>query len=340
MRQKKKYLLLDCETATLPFADEIAEGNPERKKRIAIAKPLIYDIGWVICDRAGNILDSKQFLIAEIFAVPTVFNTAYYAEKRPIYLNMLKKGETTIKLWNDVMELLIADMKTVEGVGAFNSMFDFKKAIPFTDLYISELYSPMYPQWEQIQKNSARRIADGEKNTPNPDFEPDVFRFRGVAYSLYDVWGLATTYLLNNPTYKNKCLEYSLLTNSGTYFKTSAESTFKYLCDKYDFVESHTALDDAIIETFILSKIAQKHSITMGIKYFPFRDLGMTDEFCMRRKKANKTECEIVFNTMAIYIDGKLEEANAEGKELSNYSIGLVHRMRRLAEYAGLECKY
>ena len=332
----KRYLMLDCETATLPFADEIAGDNPERKKRIAIAKPLIYDIGWTITNRKGDILESKQFLIAETFAVPAVFNTAYYAEKRPIYLEMLTKSETSIKPWNEVMDVLIADMAIVDGVGAFNSMFDFKKAIPFTELYIRELYSPTYYQWEQIQRRSAARIADGERNQPNPDFEAEIFRFRGKEYPLFDMWGLATTYLLNNSTYKNKCLEHSMLTNSGTFFKTSAESTCRYLCDKYDFMESHTALDDAIIESFILSKVARKHSITMGIKFFPFRDLGATDEFCMRRKKANKRECETVYCAMADYINAKLDEAN----ELSNYAVGLVRRMRRLAEYAGFECNY
>ena len=192
----KHYLMLDCETATLPFADEIAGDNPERKKRIAIAKPLIYDIGWTITNRKGDIIESKQFLIAETFAVPAVFNTAYYAEKRPIYLEMLKKNETSIKPWNEVMNVLITDMAIVDGVGAFNSMFDFKKAIPFTELYIQELYSPTYSQWEQIQRRSAARIADGERNQPNPDFEAEIFRFRGKKYPLFDMWGLATTYLL------------------------------------------------------------------------------------------------------------------------------------------------
>ena len=340
MAKKLYYMVVDTETATLPFANEIAGNNPERKKRIAIAKPLIYDIGWTITDRAGNILDSKQFLIAETFSVPSVFNTAYYAEKRPRYLEMLRNGETVIKPWNEVMEIFIADMSTVDGVGAFNSMFDFKKAIPFTELYIRELYSETYFQWEQIQRKSAARIADGEKNDKNPDFEADIFRFRGNIYPLFDLWGLATSYLLNNPTYKNKCLEYSMLTNSGTFFKTSAESTFKYLCDKYDFIESHTALDDAQIETFILSKIAQKHAIEMGIKFFPFRDLGYTDDFCMRRKKACRKECEIVFYVMAAYIDAKQEEADEEGKELSKYARGLINRMRKLADYAQMECNY
>lgn len=333
--KKKVYCVLDCETATFSYADEIAR-NAEEKKRIAIAKPLIYDFAYCLVHRDGTIIDKKQFLIAETFSVPAIFNTAYYKEKRPIYLEMLQRNETCVKPWNDVMKIFIKDIENVDAVGAFNSIFDFKKAIPITDLYISQLYSPHYYEWEKIQRKSCERIAKGEKSSPNPDFDPNNFKFRGKTYPLFDLWGLSTTYLLNNSTYKRECLNHSMLTNSGTFFKTSAESTFRYLCNKYDFIESHTALDDAIIESFILSKIAQKHGIDIGIKYFPFRDLGATDDFCMRRKKASKTECEIVYNAMAAYINAKLEEA----EELSNYAISLVNRMKKLAEYAELKCNY
>ena len=330
--KKLYYMVVDTETATLPFSDEIAQGDPAIKKKIAIAKPLVYDIGWTICDRAGNIYDRKQFLIAETFAVPSVFNTAYYAEKRPIYLDMLKRGETTIKPWGEVMEIFIADLARVDSVGAFNSMFDFKKAIPFTELYINQLYSPHYYEWEQIQRKSCQRIAhEPRKNDPNPDFDPENFHFRGVDYPLFDLWGLATTHILNNATYKNECIKHNLFTASGTFFKTSAESTFQYLCNKYDFVESHTALDDAEIETYILSQVAKRHAVTIGIKYFPFRDLGATDEFCMRRKVPNLAECEAVYNAIAAYIDAK----QAESDELSSYAKGLVKRLLALAEYAG-----
>ena len=65
-------MVFDCETATLPFAEEIANGNSEKKKRIAIARPLIYDMGWTITNRKGDIIDKKQFLVAETFAVPEI----------------------------------------------------------------------------------------------------------------------------------------------------------------------------------------------------------------------------------------------------------------------------
>lgn len=338
MAKKLYYMVVDTETATLPFANEVANGDPERKKRIAIAKPLIYDIGWTITDRKGVIYDRKQFLIAETFSVPAVFNTAYYADKRPIYLEMLAKGETQVLPWDNVMEIFLSDLEKVDAVGAFNSMFDFKKAIPFTELYIRKLYSPDYFQWEKYQRNAAAIIAAGKvKNDRNPDFEADVFRFRSNEYVLFDLWGLATTHLLNNATYKNECINHGLFTASGTFFKTSAESSYQYLCDKYDFVESHTALDDAEIETFILSKVAAKHAVTPGIKFFPFRDLGGTDEFCMRRKVPNLNECYAVYEAISNYVDAKIEETCGE---VSNYCKGLMNRLNRLAEYIGIDPEY
>lgn len=306
---KKYFMVLDCETATMPFANEIAQGDSERKKKIAIARPLIYDIGWVICDRQGNIVDKKSYLIAETFSVPSIFNTAYYAEKRPLYLEMLQRGEITIKPWDEVVQIFIKDMNKVDMVGAFNSMFDFKKAIPFTDLYISKLYSPDYFQWENVQRNICKNIAF-EKYTKNEEkqFESNVFRFHGKVYPLFDLWGLAVEHLLNNVSYKKECLNHGLLTNSGLYFKTSAESTFQYLCNKYDFVEAHTALDDATIETFILSRIAARSAIKAGIKFFPFRDLGYTDTFCKRKKHPEKNEVKVVYFKMSEYLEGKEEE--------------------------------
>lgn len=335
MRKQFKYMVVDTETATLPFCSTLACGDPDKKKKLAIAKPLIYDIGWTITNRKGEILDSKQFLIAETFSVPAVFNTAYYASKRPIYLEMLKHGETSIKPWFEVMEIFLSDLRSVDSVGAFNSMFDFKKAIPFTELYINKVYSPDYYAWEEMQKNLCIKILTENKNTPNPDFDPLNFNFRGEDFPLFDLWGLATSHLLDNVTYKKECLKHGLLTNSGTFFKTSAESTYQYLCNKYDFVESHTALDDALIETYILSQIAKRHSITQGIEYFPFRNLGLTTDFVQRLKVPNYADCEIVYNALSAYIDDKI----SNGQE-SNYLTGVINRLKILANYMKIDCPY
>ena len=333
MAKKKYYLVLDTETCTLPFAEELVHGDSELKKKIAIAKPLVYDIGWTICDRKGKIYDKKQFLIAETFSVPSIFNTAYYAEKRPIYIDMLSKGLTSIKPWDEAMETLINDMKKVDAVGAFNAMFDFKKAIPFTESYIRNLYSLNFAYWEKAQYDSCQRILDNNPIERDKEFDSENFEFRKEKYPLFDIWGLATKYLLNNQSYKKDCIMRGQITNSGVYFKTSAEVAYQYLNKKPDFIESHTALDDAEIETFILSKLEKVCGVKTGLTYFPFRDLGYTYEFCKRHKNPNLDECRAVYKALKKYCDMKLAECEKTGQAPTNYVNQLQKKMEEIVKY-------
>mgnify|MGYP007022402873 CR=1 FL=1 len=68
-RRRTNYVVLDCETATLPHAINYTD---EQRKNIAIAKPLIYDLGWKVMDAKGNTYARKNYLISEIFSVPSV----------------------------------------------------------------------------------------------------------------------------------------------------------------------------------------------------------------------------------------------------------------------------
>lgn len=275
-RRRKYYLVLDCETATLPYANQY---DGEAKKRIAIAKPLIYDLGWQIIDIKGNVYKQASYLITEIFSVPAVFNTAYYASKRPIYLERLKRDEITLTDWNTAVAELVEDLQAVEAVGAYNSMFDFKKAIPFTELYVSKLYSPDFNDWNEFQETRCRDIAMGRKWDNDRAFEPTVFRFRGTAYNLFDLWGLSCEHLLNCDEYREMCHNYEWTTPSGKYYPTNAEKAYAFCFDKTDFAEAHTALEDAIIESMLFALIGKKtkHKFEMGIEYFPFRKLGRAD---------------------------------------------------------------
>ena len=135
------------------------------------------------------------------------------------------------------------------------------------------------------------------------------------------MWGLSVEHLLNTVNYKKECLEHKLLTNSGLYFKSSAEATYKHLTKMFGFIESHTALDDAIIETFILSKIAARHAIKEGIKFFPFRDLGYTSDFVLRKKIPDIDEIKIVHSALSDYVDSVISataEINASTQSIIN----------------------
>lgn len=276
-RRKKYYLILDCETATLPFAMNY---DSKAKEQIALAKPLIYDIGWQVIDRKGNVYVRKNFLISETFSVPQIFNTAYYASKRPIYIERLQKGEITLTDWETAMQSLILDLEVVDGVGAYNSMFDFKKAIPFTERYIKALYSPKYFEWEKGQKWSCNEIAKGKKFSNPKGFDKDNFELRGQKYPLFDVWGLSCQHIMNNDTYRDMCIKNNWKSKSGKYYTTSAEKCYSFFKGDTSFEEAHTAIDDAKIESELFTEILKrtKNKFDGGIIYFPFRILGTVPE--------------------------------------------------------------
>ncbi len=282
--KKKYYLTLDTETATLPFVNKICHNDSQRQK-VAIAKPLVYDIGWVITDRQGNIIKRQNYLIQETFFVPAVFNTAYYRDKRPIYMDLLEKGEISAGLWNEVCEILLEDLKTVDLVAAYNAAFDFKKAIPFTEEYIESLYSANYQRWEDKQLYQCRNIAAGyTKEGTNPNFLEPIFRFRNNEFPIADLWQVACEKLVNNSKYKDYCLQNKLLTASAQYFKSSAETTFQYVTQNHKFTEDHTALSDAEIEAEILTKALKKGAVKPQMTAFPFRKLGTTIDYVMEKR--------------------------------------------------------
>ena len=327
-RKAELFLVLDCETATLPF---VANMNltPKQKQKVSIAKPLIYDIGWQVIDRQGRVYSQHSFLIQETFFVPQVFNTAYYRNKRPIYMERFQKGEIVSVTWEQAMEVLINDLSYCSTCLAYNAMFDFKKAIPFTEDYITHLYSADYQLWEDRQRIVVNEIL---KDTPweNPnEFDGLHFNFRGIDYDMCDLWGLSCTKLINQDQYKLNCLEKSLITQSGLFFKTSAESTFQFLIDDYGFIEEHTALGDVVIESQILLKVLKKGALEKGIQYFPFNELGETVDFITKRENLKKICLQDIQNVIDV-----MWTKYGDYNKASSFASQLESKILRLERYA------
>lgn len=296
--KKKFYLTLDTETATLPFANQIAK-NATQKQKIAIAKPLVYDIGWVITDRTGEVIKKVNYLVQETFFVPNVFNTAYYCDKRPIYMDLLVKKEIFAKNWNDIIEELLLDLEYCDIATAYNACFDYKKAIPFTEKYIYHLYNTDYNDWEKRQYRKCLSIIQGKDKSKNENYLEPWFELRGKRFPIVDLWGVACTRLINIDKYRDYCLENRLVTKSVEYFKSSAETSFQYLMKNHDFIEDHTALSDAMIEAQILTKALKKGKVEPELRAFPFRELGTTVDYVtknQKKKKYKKDLTEMLFD--------------------------------------------
>ena len=324
MSRTTKYIILDTETATLPFIGQW-ELSSEDKKKLAIAKPLVYDIGWTIASRTHGVMEKRNFLVAETFSVPAIFNTAYYHEKRPLYLDMIAKGEIVVLPWDEIMKILLEDLQDASYICAYNAMFDFKKAIIFTELYIRKLYSPFYYEWEDLQRESCRRILHEKKKRNERDFDPEHFIFRGEKYPMIDIWGVACKYLLNNSKYKNMCLKESKISNSGLYFTTNAEVAMQYLSQRFDFIEDHTALSDAEIETEILFYCLKRGKIIVGIEYFPFKMLGYTTDYVQ--------EARGVTEAMAQNVAKAIREYLGEGEPSTPYAKQTYNRLMVLENF-------
>ena len=273
--RKKLYLVLDTETATISQYAQLPE---ERQKDFALGHPIVYDIGWLLMERNGNIVKQKSYLVSETFGNVELFKTAYYKEKRNQYLIDLKQGLIVLSTWDNIMKELQADMEVSEYFCAYNASFDMR-AIRYTEKYIEMVYGDMdaYDRWVEWQL-----LTEDEKKArgwvKKENLNESTFSIRsGTPLVLIDIWTVACEFLKNNEKYKAQCY---LTKAYNLYFKTSAETVYRFFMQNDQFEEAHTALEDAKIEAWLLTHfIERKKAFTKGIVHNPFRMLGTIKQY-------------------------------------------------------------
>ena len=201
----------------------------------SLEKPFCYNIGYVIMDtETGDILKASDYVVEQVWHNPMLFTTAYYANKKDIYIASLRSRKTTMDKFGYICQRMIRDFKAFEVVCAFafNSPFDEKVF----------------------------------------NFNCDWFKCNNPFDNIpiYDIRGYAHHYICNND-YINWCEEYERFSDSGNY-STTAENVYQYVSGDYDFIEDHTALSDSIIEAQILRYALFKGAEVEG-DYKPFRSL-------------------------------------------------------------------
>lgn len=208
-RRKELFMVVDTETCN------------------TIEQPLPYDIGYVICDRQGNIYAARSYIVEETFLdMKDVMNSAYYAEKIPSYWEDIKSGKRIIRtMWN-IRKQMHEDIKKfkIKKIGAYNMGFD-KRALNNLIRYVSKSWARWW------------------------------FPF-GVEF--FCIWNMACDVLLDSNTFRRFAEKNGYISEAGNY-QTSAEIAYRYITDKNDFIESHTGLEDVLIEVDIMAKCFRKH---------------------------------------------------------------------------------
>ena len=204
MSKKKYFMVVDTETCN------------------TIEQPLPYDIGWAVCDKYGNIYEKRSFVVAEIFCdMKDVMQSAYYAEKIPMYWDDIKAGKRKVATMWTIYRTMKEDIKKykIRNVGAYNMAFD-KRALNNLMRYVSKSWCRWWFPY-------------------------------GVEF--FCIWNMACDVILNRKTYVEFAEKNGLISESHN-ISTSAENAYRYIKNALDFSESHTGLEDVEIEVEIMAE--------------------------------------------------------------------------------------
>ena len=190
----------------------------------------VYDVGYTIADRKGVILTRKNWLVEEIFTDPNKMMGAFYARKLfSHYAPMLDAGTISLAPWSKIVAEMQADVDAfgVNVLAAYNLGFD-RRVMRQTNELLG--LGPILPPMEQL-----------------------------------DIWQFACETKLSQKAYKRIAEENGWVSSAGN-IKTGAEFAYRFCSGDFGFIEDHTALSDAIIETKIMADcFATKRKVPYGI---------------------------------------------------------------------------
>ena len=186
---------------------------------VSLNKRFIYNLGYVIVDGDGKTLIERDFVIRQVYDNRPLFETSYYANKRPIYVNGMRARRMKKVSWGEACRVMCKDIKdfNVADGFAYNSDFD-EKAFYFNHLFFG----------------NKRRPLDGIRVN-------DIMDYIKVFTQTDD--------------YKKFCKDNGFVTKHATpRAKQTAESVYAYLTCNPSYAEEHTALADSRIESYILTR--------------------------------------------------------------------------------------
>ena len=208
-KRKSYYLTIDTETAN------------------SLEDPMMYDLGGAIHDKRGNVYETFSFVIYDVFCADReLFNTAYYAEKRPMYEAQIAAGLRKIVSIYTARAYIAALCKkyNVKAIIAHNARFDYR----------STNYTIRY-----VTKSKTRY-------------------FLPYGVPMWDTLKMAQDTICQQPTYRRWCERHDYCLKNGKP-RATAEILYQYITQNVDFVEDHTGLEDVLIEKEIFAKCMAQH---------------------------------------------------------------------------------
>ena len=220
MAKKKFIMVLDTETANGMMING----------KLDLSYSLVYDIGFTVIDKKGNIYCQGSLAIRDVFCgMRDVMKSAYYAKKIPKYWEDIKAGKRDLVSFMWARKIILDTMKEygITTVAAHNASFDIRAL-----------------------NNTIRYITKSEKRY-----------FFPYGTEIWDTLKGATNTICKQKGYIAFCEKNKYLTaHKIPKARATAEILYKYISGNYDFIEEHQGLSDTEIEARILVQILKQHS--------------------------------------------------------------------------------
>lgn len=194
--------------------------------QVSASNMLVYDIGWAVIDKKGHVYKTHSYIVSDIFFEKTLMNSAYYANKIPSYWKDIKNGSRFIKSLYHIRKSLLKDMEeySVSEVYTHNAYFDLI-ALNQTQRWVTKSKYRYFFPYETI---------------------------------ICDTLKMCKYVLKPQKTYQKFCAENNYITKNNQ-LRLTAEIVYRYISRDKDFIESHTALEDVMIEKEILAYCYRAH---------------------------------------------------------------------------------
>lgn len=208
-RRKAYYLTIDTETAN------------------NMQNPFVFDIGGVVHDKRGNVMETFSFIVREVFdGMPDLMEKCFYQKKLPMYRQQIAEGTRQVVSWYIVKRHIaqLCEKYDIRAIIAHNMQFDYRAAHTTQRYLTYSRYRWFFPYGVEI----------------------------------WDTLSMARDTIGKQKSYVAFCDKHGHFTDTGRP-RLTAEVLYKYITNDNNFHESHTGLEDALIEKEIFARCMRQH---------------------------------------------------------------------------------
>lgn len=200
----------------------------QTEEGLDMSNVLVYDCGWAVIDTHGGLYETASYVNRDIFYDKSdLMQSAYYKDKIPKYLEDLREGRRILASTYEIRQAMLQTIQKykIKSVAAHNARFDYNAL------------------------NTTQRFVTGSK-----------WRY-WFPFDSVEIWctmKMAQDVICQMPTYKTFCEKHGYMLKNGNPRKT-AEILYRFISGNTDFQESHTGLEDVMIEAEILWYCYRQH---------------------------------------------------------------------------------